>query len=120
MSYESGTDNVPRFDAHIEMYSKEKSIRKTPYVGGLPTTMHIRENVDGVYKGTLIRRTYEDSYTIEMKEFYDFVVHGAPLKTTAQDAKLDLKIFQMIMSAEESALTNGHGNDTVVNAKNGV
>ncbi len=102
VSYESGIDNIPRFDAHIEIYSKEKSVRvqyDTPYVKGLPIKLHVRENSDGVYKETMVLKTYEDPYTIEMKELYAIIVEGRPVKTTAEDAAKDLKIFQMIMAA---------------------
>ena len=102
VSYESGIDNVPRFDAHIEIYSKEKSIRvqyDTPFVKGLPIKIHVRENADGAYKETMVLKTYEDPYTIEMKELYAMIVEGKAVKTTAEDAAKDLKIFQMIMAA---------------------
>ena len=110
VSYESGIDNVPRFDAHLEIYSMTKSVRvqyDTPYVKGLPVTMHIRENDNGAYKETVVRRTYEDPYTLEMKELYELVVNRKPVKTTAQDAANDLKIFQMIMKAGAHSIYNG-------------
>lgn len=102
MSYESGLDSVPRFDAHIQIYGQTKTVRiqyDTPYVKGLPTTLHICENQDGSYRETMVRRTYEDPYTLELKEFYNLVVHETPVKTTAEDAEDDTKIFQMIMKA---------------------
>jgi hypothetical protein len=49
VTYESGINNVPIFDAHIEIYSQEKIVRvnyDTPYVKGLPVTMTIRESID--------------------------------------------------------------------------
>ena len=61
--------------------------------------MHIRENAGGVYKETMIRKTYEDPYTIEMKELHAMVVEGKVVKTTAEDAAKDLRVFQMIMAA---------------------
>ena len=87
----------------------KKSVRviyDTPYVKGLPVTLLIRENVDGTYKESVVRKTYEDPYTLEMKELYEVVAHGRPIKTTAKDAKEDLKIFQMIMRAGTKA--SGH------------
>ncbi|KAH0834545.1 hypothetical protein FOPE_03675 [Fonsecaea pedrosoi] len=102
VTYESGIDNVPRFDAHIEVYSMTKSVRvkyDTPYIKGLPVSMVVCENVDGVYRESTIKRTYEDPYTLEMKELYQMVAHGKEVKTTAKDAKKDLKIFQMIIKA---------------------
>ena len=43
--------------------------------------------------------TAPDPYTLEMKELYALITEGKPVKTTAQDAAQDLKIFQMIMKA---------------------
>ncbi|QMW44344.1 hypothetical protein G4B11_007764 [Aspergillus flavus] len=71
----------------------------TPYVKGLQTTLHICEKDGDGYRETIIRRTYEDPYTLQLKELYDWVVHGTPVKTTAEDAELDSHIFQMIMKA---------------------
>ncbi|KAH7163483.1 hypothetical protein B0J13DRAFT_37623 [Dactylonectria estremocensis] len=102
VSYESGIDNVPRFDAHIEVYGSDKTVRiqyDTPYVKGLPITVHIAENADGVYKETTLRTTYEDAYTLEMKELYDLVTLDKPVKTTIEDSENDFKIFNMIMKA---------------------
>ncbi|TVY90951.1 Myo-inositol 2-dehydrogenase [Lachnellula willkommii] len=102
VSYESGMDQVPRFDAHIELYTAKKTIRvqyDTPYVKGLPVTLHISENVDGTYKESMIRKTYEDAYTLELFELYAMATEGKAHKTTAVDAKKDLEIFGMIMKA---------------------
>jgi hypothetical protein len=80
----------------------KKSVRvvyDTPYIKGLPVTLLIRENVDGTYKESIVRKTYEDPYTLEMKELYDMITNGKLVKTTAMDAKEDLKIFQMIIKA---------------------
>ncbi|KAK5126148.1 hypothetical protein LTR85_011504 [Meristemomyces frigidus] len=104
-SYESGIDEIPRFDAHLEVYSKTKQVTvqyDTPYVKGLPVTMTIKENVNGAYQERLVRKTYEDPYTLEYKELYALVTEGKPVKTTAADAVQDLQIFQMIMRAGKS------------------
>ncbi|OAG07037.1 NAD(P)-binding protein [Paraphaeosphaeria sporulosa] len=100
VSYESGIDNIPRFDAHIEVYGATKSVKlqyDTPYVKGLPVTLHISENVDGAYKETMVRKSYEDPYTQEMKKLWGLVVEGRSVKTTAQDALQDLEVFGMAM-----------------------
>lgn len=103
MSYESGIDEVPRFDASIEVFGGKKTVKvcfDSPYVKGLPTTMHIREKLDdGSFRKSIVRKTYEDAYTLEMKELHAFVVDGKPAKTTPEDAKRDLEIFGMIMKA---------------------
>ncbi|KAH6621710.1 hypothetical protein C7974DRAFT_473190 [Boeremia exigua] len=108
VSYESGIDNIPRFDAHIEIYGLNKTVKiqyNTPYVKGLPTTMHVSENIDGVFKETTIRRSYEDAYTLELKELWQLVTEGKPVKTTPEDALHDLEIFSMIMMHDKSLRT---------------
>ncbi|CAI7596270.1 unnamed protein product [Penicillium pancosmium] len=100
VTYESGLDSVPRFDAHIEVYSATKTVRvqyDSPYIKGLPITMNLQENIDGGLKESVIRKTYEDPYTIEMKELHQMVVDGKTIKTTAEDAKKDLEIFRMLV-----------------------
>jgi hypothetical protein len=71
----------------------------TPYVKGLPITMTVCEKDEDGYKETVVRKTYEDPYTIEFKKFHDLVVNGVEVKTTASDAANDLTIFAMIMKA---------------------
>lgn len=103
VSYESGIDDVPRFDAHIEVYSARKTVRvqiDTPFVKGLPVTMHTAEKGEGgALRTSVVRTTYEDPYTREMKALYDWFVSGTPIKTTIDDAEQDLKVFGMIMKA---------------------
>ena len=123
VNYESGIDNIPRFDAHLEIYSTNKSIRvqyDTPYVKGLPVTMHICEGKDGAYVETTIRKTYEDLYTIEFKKLYELAKNGRPVKTTAQDARRDLEIFEMIMRAGNRNETRHGVNGTGQHDLNGT
>ncbi|KAF7540045.1 hypothetical protein G7054_g1653 [Neopestalotiopsis clavispora] len=104
VTYESGIDNVPRFDAHIEVYSKQKTVRiqyDTPYVKGLPIYVKVAENDGGVFKETQFRITYEDAYTQEFKLMYDWCINGKSVKTTIADAENDTKIFGMIMKAAQ-------------------
>jgi predicted dehydrogenase len=106
VTYESGINNVPIFDAHIEVYSHEKIVRvnyDTPYVKGLPVTMTIREKIDGAkgdgYQERTIRKTYEDPYTLEFLEFHKCVLEKGTPKTSPVDARQDLDLFKMIMQA---------------------
>ncbi|KAL2832502.1 hypothetical protein BDW59DRAFT_139349 [Aspergillus cavernicola] len=114
VSYESGIDGVPRFDASIEVFGKYKTVKicfDSPYVKGLPTTMHVRERLADVsFRESVVRKTYEDAYTLEMKELYAFVVDGKPAKTTAEDSKKDLEIFGMIMQAGLAGAGVGQSN----------
>ena len=104
VNYESGINEVPIFDAPLEVFSKTKNVKvqwDSPFIKGLPITITVRENVDdtGAYRETVTRKTYEDPYTLEMRELYDLVAEGKPVKTTVEDASKDLEIFQMIMKA---------------------
>lgn len=107
VSYESGIDEISRFDAHIEVYGRQKNIRiqyDTPYIKGLPIKLHIRENVDGSYRETTILKTYEDPYILEMRDLHAWFVEGKPIKTTIEDAEQDIRIFQSIMKAGFNAI----------------
>ena len=86
-------------------YETSELAKTSPYVKGLPTNMHIREKLeDGTFKESVIRRTYEDAYTLEMKELYAFAALGKTAKTTAVDARQDLEIFGMIMKVGQAGL----------------
>ncbi|KAF7866792.1 hypothetical protein EAF04_005634 [Stromatinia cepivora] len=103
VTYESGVNNVPIFDAHIEVYSEDKIVRvnyDTPYVKGLPVTMTIRERIgESGYQERTVRKTYEDPYTLEFLEFHDCAVKGKTPKTSVKDARKDLDLFKMIMQS---------------------
>ncbi|MCJ1309680.1 hypothetical protein MMC25_003340 [Agyrium rufum] len=104
--YESGIIDVPIFDAHLEIYSKEKIVRvnyDTPYVKGLPVTMTIQERIDGAkgdgFQERTIRKTYEDPFTLEFLEFHHCATHRTSPKTSALDAREDLDLIKIIMQA---------------------
>jgi predicted dehydrogenase len=112
--YESGINEIPVFDCFIEVVSKTRRVRvtyDTPYVKGLPITLSIREKIDG-RPGTntngvqerVLRRTYEDPYTIEWQHFYDCITEGRSPKTSAKDSRDDLDIYKLIIKAGESTL----------------
>lgn len=105
--YESGINDVPIFDAHIEIYTQNKIVRvnyDTPYIKGLPTTVTIQEKVEGPngeasFQERTVRATYEDSYTIELKHWYDCIVTGKRPKTDLADAREDVDLIRMLMQA---------------------
>jgi predicted dehydrogenase len=101
-TFETGVDLQRRFDAHIEVYGKEKSIKvqyNTPYIRHLPTTLIVNETVEDAYQETVIRPTFKDAYTMELEVFYEVVTRGVKPKTTIEDYKEDLKLFKMITDA---------------------
>ncbi|CUA71792.1 hypothetical protein RSOLAG22IIIB_09844 [Rhizoctonia solani] len=102
-TYETGIDNVGKFDAHLEVHGDGKRVKvtyDTPFVKGLPITLTVLEsNPDGHFQERIVRPTYQDAYTCEYESLYDSIVNGSPVKTTPEDAKEDLKIFSQVIDA---------------------
>ncbi|KAI9736217.1 MAG: hypothetical protein M1834_001103 [Cirrosporium novae-zelandiae] len=100
VNYESGIDRVPRFDAHLAVYGMNKTVTifyDTPYVKGLPIKVKVDElDKDGQSTTREILTSYEDAYTAELKEMYECLVNGKPIKTTAKDAMQDLKLYDLM------------------------
>jgi len=102
VTFETGIDNQGRFDAHVEVYSSNKSVKvqyDTPYIRHLPTQLHVNETVGEKYSETTIRSTFTDPYTLELKYFHDVITQDLTPKTTPEDYKNDLAIFKMIFDA---------------------
>jgi predicted dehydrogenase len=101
VSYETGIDAVPRFDAHVQIYGSDRTIKleyDTPYIKGLPVKVTVDEAAkSGGYQRREIISTYEDAYTSELRELHECLVAGKAIKTTVEDATKDLEIFQMIL-----------------------
>ncbi|EGX48471.1 hypothetical protein AOL_s00080g100 [Orbilia oligospora ATCC 24927] len=106
VTYESGFNNIPLFDASIEIFTEDKVVTvkyDTPYVKGLPTTIVVREKAgDGTaYQERVLRTSYEDPYTKQMGEWWECIVNGKEPKTTIDDAALELDLFKMILRAAD-------------------
>lgn len=103
VAYESGVDQIVRFDASIEIFGDTKTVKvciDSPFIKGLPTTMVIKESSpDGSYKESTIRRTYEDPFALELKAVYEWIVNGQKPKTSPTDARQDVEILGMLMKA---------------------
>ncbi|KZT53120.1 hypothetical protein CALCODRAFT_486567 [Calocera cornea HHB12733] len=101
-TYETGVDQVGKFDAYIEIFAGDKRVRvdfDTPFIKGLPINIILSSNINGAFVEQKITPTYEDPYTLEMKELYDAIVNSKPFKSTVEDARKDLEIFNMIIDA---------------------
>lgn len=70
-SYESGIDQVLQFDASIEIFGETKTVKvfiDTPFVKDLSTLMVVKQSLlDGSYRESSIRRTYEYPLTLELQ-----------------------------------------------------
>lgn len=105
--YESGINGAPLFDCHIEIYTESKILRvnyDSPFIKGLPITMTVREKISGprgedYYQQREVRSTYEDTYTLEHKDWYNCIVNGVKPKCGLADAREDLEIYRMLLRA---------------------
>jgi len=99
-AFETGVDQQRRFDAHLEVFSDTKQVKiqyNTPYIRQLPTTLSIKETVGEAFEERELRPTFKDAYVAELEYFYDVVTQGKTPKTTPEDFKEDLKLFNMIV-----------------------
>lgn len=100
VTYESGIDAVPDFDAHLAVYGEKKRVSikyDTPYVKGLAITVTVQEVNDyGEIEKREMMGSYEDAYTAELRELYECLVEGKEIKTSAEDARNDLRLFDMM------------------------
>lgn len=69
----------------------------SPYVKGLPIYVEVEEpNEHGEIQRRTMLSSYEDAYTAELQEMHEAFVHGKTIKSTVQDAKKDLEIYDMM------------------------
>lgn len=100
VTYESGIDAVPDFDAHLAVYGEKKRVSikyDTPFVKGLAITVTVHEvNEFGEIEKREMMGSYEDAYTAELQELYECLVRGKEIKTSTEDAREDLRLFDMM------------------------
>nr|POE87355.1 scyllo-inositol 2-dehydrogenase (nad(+)) [Quercus suber] len=100
VTYESGVDEVPDFDAHFAVYGRRKRVMikyDSPFVKGLAIKVTVQEvNESGEMESREMLGSYEDAYTVELKELYACLVEGKEIKTSAKDAAEDLKVVEMM------------------------
>ena len=107
-TYESGIDDVPRFDSSLTVYAMNKTVSiqyDTPFVKGLPIKVMVDEK-DG--EGQIVHReilsSYEDAYTAELREMYGCFAERKEIKTSVEDAMQDLKLCKMMFEVYEKQL----------------
>ena len=101
LTYESGIDEVARFDSHLTVYGKNKTVSiqyDTPYVKGLAIKVKVDEiNEHGEVTSKEITSSYEDAYTAELSEMHACFTEGREIKTSAEDALQDSRLFEMLL-----------------------
>jgi len=94
--FETGIDNIARFDACLEVYSPDQVVRvtyNTPYIRNLP----IRLSVISAHEQGIREQTdhpgWNDPFTLEWEAFYDNIVNRREPKTSPADFRHDLELF---------------------------
>lgn len=104
--FETGIDDIARFDCHLEVYGKSQTLRveyQSPYVRHQATRLNvINAKPESGLHTEVIQPAVEDNFTQEWKAFYENVTTGKTPKTNPEDYRHDLKLFsQMIEKLRE-------------------
>jgi predicted dehydrogenase len=100
-TFETGFDRIPRADSHLVVYGADRVVRieyPTGFVRNLPVRVTV---LDGAGRGTVQRvlePTWEDPFSSEWLAFHRSVVEGAPVATTAEDARADLELARELVA----------------------
>jgi predicted dehydrogenase len=99
--FETGIDNIPRFDAHLEVFGEYKTLRvqyDTPYVRNLPIRMFTTEaNGQGGVTTSDAHPAWGDPFVAEWQAFYDNVTQNRLPKSGPEDFLLDLQLFTQMV-----------------------
>ncbi|KAL4891049.1 hypothetical protein BDV59DRAFT_73384 [Aspergillus ambiguus] len=100
LMYETGTDAVPRCDAHLAVYGNTKTVSMSyglPYAWEQPVRVVVETtDENGELRRTETVSTCEETLQAELRALHAFLVDGAAAKTTTADALQDLRLFQTI------------------------
>lgn len=101
-NFESTIDLIPRFDAHIEIYTASRVLRvawDSPYVRNLPGRLSITDTDAAGHARTVETSYWRDPFVTEWEQFHASITAGTPVKTTIEDAAADLDLFQHMIAA---------------------
>lgn len=104
--FETGIDDIPRFDAHLEVYGKDRVLRvqyDTPYVRNLPIRLFLTEaNGNGGVIERAEHPAWGDAFVAEWQAFYQNVTEQRVPKTSPEDSRQDLELFRDIINLMRS------------------
>jgi predicted dehydrogenase len=95
--FETGVDEIPRFDAHIEVFGARRKLRiqyDTPYVRNLPIRLTVLEadGRNGVAERTVLPE-WGDPFVAEWLAFAESVAERSQPSASAADFRHDLDLF---------------------------
>jgi predicted dehydrogenase len=99
--YETGIDNIARFDAHVEVFGYEQVLRvqyNTPYVRNLPIRVHLTQSdAAGQTVERDIHPSWDDAFVAEWKELHANITEHRQPKTPPADFRYDLELFSAMI-----------------------
>jgi predicted dehydrogenase len=98
--FETGVDIIPRFDAHLEVFSQDKVVRvqyDTPYVRNLPIRLTVTSaNEKGVTE-QIDHPAWGDPFVAEWEALFDNITNRHDPKTSPEDFRQDLELFKAMV-----------------------
>ena len=95
--FETGIDQIPRFDGHLEVYADTKVVRvqyDTPYVRNLPIRLFVSEaSGRSGLRETELHPAWGDPFVEEWKAFHNNIMQGNQPKSDPTDFAQDLELF---------------------------
>ncbi|NTF44276.1 Gfo/Idh/MocA family protein [Rhizobium rhizogenes] len=105
--YECLIDDIARFDAGIEVFSKTKRLNfryNTPYLRNLPMTLEVQESTGDSNLVRTLGPFHKDAFQIELEAFHASIANGAPNRTPPSDSREDIELFSKILAVAKSTL----------------
>ena len=99
--YEYLIDDLARFDAGIDLYTRRQLIRlryATPYMRDQAMKLEIQESTDNSNAWTVLGPFHKDPFDAELEAFHASIVNGAENRTPLSDSLADFHIFEEIMA----------------------
>jgi predicted dehydrogenase len=95
--FETGIDKIARFDAHLEVYGRQKVVRiqyDTPYVRNSPVRLFVTEdNQRGGVTSLDSHPAWGDPFVAEWQALYENITQNKSPKTGPEDFVHDLELF---------------------------
>lgn len=102
--FETGVDNLARFDAALEVYGENTVVHvqyDTPYVRNLPIRLTVHSAKQAGLTEQIDHPAWGDAFVIEWEALYDNITSGHIPKTSPEDFRKDLEIFKAMIDRME-------------------
>jgi predicted dehydrogenase len=113
--YETGVDDIPRFDAHIEVFGTDRVLKvqyDTPYVRNLPVRLSLLSaNGSGGAEERIVHPAWGDAFVEQWRAFGGSIERREQPGASAADFRHDLELFadmvELMVAAEDAEAVTG-------------